>query len=205
MRLLEEKLFSILDLLLPLRFCLFRFLRVGENLKILIRLFPQGLASAMNEIPIAAQQLIVDNIKARTSSLPRVVLCHDAGLLTSEETCQVCTHDKFEDHILRNSIELVSVFPSVGVIRRALKTYRDELLNFEAIFACHHSIDPLGISIEVLNKFGTDCRFIQEIHFLVDLPKIVSENMTLLLTGSYLMLFCWGSQTLLETAFRSVW
>ena len=132
------------------------------------------------------------------------MLCHDAGSLTLEETCQVCTHDKFEDHILRNSIELVSVFPNVGVIRRALKTYRDELLNFETIFACHHSIDPLGISIEVLNKFGTDRRFIQEIHFLVDLPQEVFRKHD---TIAYRIIFkssiVGETKLFLETTFES--
>jgi len=100
-----------------------------------------------------------------------VVLCNDAGWLASDKTCQVCTHDKFEDHRLRTSIELVTVFPGVGSIRRALKSYKDESLCFEAVFACHHAVDPLGIAMEVLSKFGADCKYIQAVHFLVDLPK----------------------------------
>ena len=76
----------------------------------------------MNEIPIAAKQLIINSIKTRSPCLTRVVLCNDAGSLTSDETCQVCTHDKFEDHLLRPSSELVTVFPSIGNIRRALKS-----------------------------------------------------------------------------------
>ena len=127
----------------------------------------------MNDIPIAAQQLIIDSVKTRAPCLTRVVLCHDAGWITSEETCQVCTHDKFEDHLLKTSIELVIVFPSIGSIRRALKSYKDESLGFEAVFACHHSVDPLGIAMEVLSKFGTDCKYIQAVHFLVGLPKEV--------------------------------
>ena len=127
----------------------------------------------MNEIPIAAQQLIIDSIKTRSPCLTRVVLCNDAGWLTSDETYQVCTHDKFEDHLLRTSIELVTVFPSIGNIRRALKSYKDESLCFEAVFACHHAVDPLGLAMEVLSKFGADCKYIQAIHFLVDLPKEV--------------------------------
>ena len=105
----------------------------------------------MNEIPIAAQQLIIDNIKARISSLPRVVLCHDAGSLTSEETCQVCTHDKFEDHIFRNSIELVSVFPSVGQATKSLHCFlglRDVLkwLSFNIVVLALHD----GLALQAL-------------------------------------------------------
>lgn len=37
-------------------------------------------------------QFIVDSIKA----LRRVVLCHIAGQLSSDETCQVCIHDRFD-------------------------------------------------------------------------------------------------------------
>ena len=127
----------------------------------------------MNEIPIAAQQLIIDNIKAISPRLPRVILCNDAGWLSSDETCQVCTHDKFDDYLLNSSIELVTVFPSVGSIRRALKSYRDESLNFEAVFACHHAVDPIAISMDVLSKFGTDSKYIQAIYFLADLPQEV--------------------------------
>jgi len=67
----------------------------------------------------------------------------------------------------------VTVFPIIGSIRRALKSYRDESLSFEAVFACHHAVDPPGIAMEVLSKFGTDCKYIQAVHFLVDLPKEV--------------------------------
>jgi len=40
----------------------------------------------MNDIPVAAQQLIVDNIKALSLRFPRVVLCHNAGSLSSDES-----------------------------------------------------------------------------------------------------------------------
>ena len=127
----------------------------------------------MNEIPIAAQQLVVDSIKKISSSLPRVVLCNDAGWLSSDETCQVCTHDKFEDYLLSHSVNLASVFPSIGSIRRTLTNYKDESFCFEAVFACHHAVDPFGIAMEVLSKFGTDSKYIKAIHFLVDIPKDV--------------------------------
>ena len=127
----------------------------------------------MNEIPIAAQQLVVDSIKKISSSLPRVVLCNDAGWLSSDETCQVCTHDKFEDYLLSHSVKLAAVFPSIGSIRRTLTNYKDESFCFEAVFACHHAVDPFGIAMEVLSKFGTDSKYIKAIHFLVDIPKDV--------------------------------
>ena len=121
----------------------------------------------------AAQQLVVDSIKKISSSLPRVVLCNDAGWLSSDETCQVCTHDKFEDYLLSHSVKLAAVFPSIGSIRRTLKNYKDESFCFEAVFACHHAVDPFGIAMEALNKFGTDSKYIKAIHFLVDIPKEV--------------------------------
>ena len=127
----------------------------------------------MNEIPIAAQQLVVDSIKKISSSLPRVVLCNDAGWLSSDETCQVCTHDKFEDYLLSHSVKLATIFPSIGSIRRTLTNYKDESFCFEAVFACHHAVDPFGIAMEVLGKFGTDSKYIKAIHFLVDIPKDV--------------------------------
>ena len=127
----------------------------------------------MNEIPIAAQQLVIDSIKKISSRLSRVVLCNDAGWLSSDETCQVCTHDKFEDYLLSTSVKLATVFPSIGSIRRTLKSYKDESFSFEAVFACHHAVDPFGIAMEVLSKFGTDSKYIQAIHFLVDIPKKV--------------------------------
>ena len=115
----------------------------------------------MNEIPIAAQQLVVDSIKKISSSLPRVVLCNSAGWLSSDETCQVCTHDKFEDYLLCHSVKLVAVFPSIGSIRRTFTNYKDESFCFEAVFACHHAVDPFGIAMEVLSKFGTDSKYIK--------------------------------------------
>ena len=127
----------------------------------------------MNETPIAAQQLVIDSIKKISSRLSRVVLCNDAGWLSSDETCQVCTHDKFEDYLLSTSVKLATVFPSIGSIRRTLKSYKDESFSFEAVFACHHAVDPFGIAMEVLSKFGTDSKYIQAIHFLVDIPKEV--------------------------------
>ena len=142
------------------------FIREWLNLWILCLLI-------MNEIPIAAQQLVVDSIKKISSCLPRVVLCNDAGWLSSDETCQVCTHDKFEDYLLSTSVNLATVFPSIGSIRRTLKSYKDESVSFEAVFACHHAVDPFGIAMEVLSKFGTDSRYIKAIHFLVDIPKEV--------------------------------
>ena len=54
-----------------------------------------------------------------------------------------------------------------------MQSYKDESWCFEAVFACHHAVDPLGIAMEVLSKFGTDCKYIQAIHLLVDLPKEV--------------------------------
>ena len=156
----------------------------------------------MNEIPIAAQQLIIDSIKKISSCLSRVILCNDAGWLSSDVTCQVCTHDKFEDYLLSTSVELVTVFPSIGSIRRTLKSYKDESFSFEAVFACHHAVDPFGIAMEVLSKFGTDCKYIQAIHFLVDLSHLtLREGKTISLfpldldlvamtiRGSYMRLF----------------
>ena len=51
-----------------------------------------------------------------------------------------------------------------------MKSYKDELLYFKAVFAC---VDLLGIAMEVLIKFDTDGKYIQAILFLVDFPKEV--------------------------------
>ena len=84
----------------------------------------------MNEIPIPAQQVVIDSIKRISSRLSRVVLCNDAGWLSSDETCQICTHDKFEDYLLSTSVKLATVFPSISSIRRTLKSYKDESFSF---------------------------------------------------------------------------
>ena len=135
------------------------------NLGILFKWF------TMSDIPVEAQQLVVDGIKAQPSRTPRVVLCHSSGCLVSDASCQVCTHDKFEEYFLRKSIKLISVLPSVGSIRRALQKFRGDSFSFEAILACHHSVDIMGLCIDILGRFGTDCNYIQEVHFLVNLPE----------------------------------
>ncbi|MCV6577295.1 MAG: hypothetical protein OIF58_16355, partial [Cohaesibacter sp.] len=66
----------------------------------------------MGEISEHVQQLILDSIKDVSSQYPRVVLCHSSGCLNSDATCQVCTHDKFEEYLFRRSIDLISVLPS---------------------------------------------------------------------------------------------
>ena len=55
----------------------------------------------MNDIPVEAQQRIVDSIKNQACKFPQVVLCHSSGLLSSDVQCKVCTHDKFEKRLLK--------------------------------------------------------------------------------------------------------
>ena len=31
-----------------------------------------------------------------------LLLCHTSGQFSSDETCQVCTHDKFDEYLLRD-------------------------------------------------------------------------------------------------------
>ena len=74
----------------------------------------------------------------------------------------------------------------MGAIRRAFKAYKEEALYFEAVFACHHDVDPVGIGIEVLNKFGTDSKYIQEVNFLCAIPPKELRNYE---TVAYKILF----------------
>lgn len=125
----------------------------------------------MGEITEQVQQIILDSIKEVPSRYPRVALCHSSGCLKSDITCQVCTHDKFEDYLFRDSIELISVLPSAAAVRRVLKRYKEEDFSFEAVFACHHSTDIIGVCIDLLGKFGTESKHIQKVEFLVELPE----------------------------------
>ena len=45
---------------------------------------PCFLVCIMNDIPVKAQQLIVDSIKNQVCKFPQVVLCHSSGLLSSD-------------------------------------------------------------------------------------------------------------------------
>ena len=58
----------------------------------------------MSDIPVEVQQLLVDHIKAQSRKSSTVVLRHTSGLLVSDASCQVCTHDKFEEYLSRKSI-----------------------------------------------------------------------------------------------------
>ena len=141
---------------------------------------------AMSDIPVEVQQLIVDHIKSQSRKSSTVVLCHTSGLLVSDASCQVCTHDKFEEYLSRKSIDLISVLPSVGAIRRALKKDVYVSFSFEAVFACHHSVDILGVCTELLGRLGTDCKYIQEVNFLVKIP---GDTLRKYETISYSVLF----------------
>ena len=71
-------------------------------------------------------------------------------------------------------IALVNTFPVILLISTALIT----LISLSdgkntLLFACHHAVDPFGIAMEILGKFGTDSKYIKAIHFLVDIPKDV--------------------------------
>ena len=74
----------------------------------------------------------------------------------------------------------------MGAIRRAFKAHKEEALYFEAVFACHHDVDPVGIGIEILNKFGTDSKYIQEVNFLCTIPPKALRNYE---TVAYKILF----------------
>ena len=72
---------------------------------------------------------------------------------------------------MRPSIALTTVFPNTGILKQCFKAYGNSDFCFQAVFACHHSVDPLGVGMDVLGKFGADIKYVSEIGFLVDLPK----------------------------------
>ena len=125
----------------------------------------------MFEVPITAQQCVVDALKGSHEINQAIVLCHTPSELVDDESFSLGTHDLFDDFLGKDSISLISVFPNIGTIRQALKNKKEEPFAVDSIVACHHSCDPLDVSIDIVGRFGLDVQHISEVAFVTEMPK----------------------------------
>ena len=59
----------------------------------------------------------------------------------------------------------------MGIVKQALKNFKDHPFIIDCIVACHHTYDPLDVSIDVVSKLGLDFQNVSQIAFVVDMPK----------------------------------
>ena len=106
----------------------------------------------MFEVPIAAQQCVVDALKGSHETNQAIVLCHTLNELVAGESFSLGTHDLFDDFLGKDSLSLISVFPNTGTTRQALKSEKEEPFAVDCIVACHHTCDPLDVSIDIVGS-----------------------------------------------------
>lgn len=113
--------------------------------------------------------MIVDKTKGLSLLLPKLVLCYNAGSLVADES--YCC-DNFDDRVLPTLIELTSVLPNVGVIGRALKTYKEDVLSKKLLFFCLHATQL------TLLRYAVKCwrKFQPRLHYLVYFQKGVFQS-----------------------------
>ena len=114
---------------------------------------------------------VFDALKGSYGVKQAMILCHTPSDLVADESSSLGTHDLFDEFLGKDSLSLISVFPNVGIIRQALKGKKDEPFTVDCILACHHSCDPLDVSIDVVGRFGIDFHHISEVVFVTDMPK----------------------------------
>ena len=125
----------------------------------------------MFQVSASAQQKIVDAINGSHGGKKTMILCHTPSDLTADENSSLGTHNLFDEFLGKDSLSLISVFPDVGTIRQGLKNRKDEPFTVDCILVCHHSCDPLDVSIDVVGRFGLDIHHISEVFFVADMPK----------------------------------
>ena len=125
----------------------------------------------MFEVPVAAQQCIVDALKEGCDTSQTVVLCHTPSEVYSDGNFLLGTHDLLDDFLGNKSITLISIFPNMGIVKQTLKNCKDHSFIIDCIVACHHTYDPLDASIDVVNKLGLDFQNVSQVAFVVDMPK----------------------------------
>lgn len=100
--------------------------------------------------------------------------------------------DNFDDRVLPTLIELTSVLPNVGVIGRALKTYKEDVLSKKLLFFYLHAtqLTLLCYAVKCWRKFQP------RLHYLVYFQKGVAccLNVKCMPLGGQLVgvLFCFG-------------
>ena len=106
----------------------------------------------MFDVSVAAQQCIVDALKEDDELSHSVVLCHTPSEVFADENFSLGTHDLFDDFLGKEAVSLISIFPNMGIIKQALKISKDYSFTVDCIVACHHSCDPLDVSIDVVSR-----------------------------------------------------
>ena len=125
----------------------------------------------MFEVSVAAQQCIVDALKDCGDLSQAVVLCHTPSEVCAGGNFSLGTHDLLDDFLGKDSLSLISIFPNMGIVKQALKNCKDHSFIIDCIVACHHTYDPLDVSIEVVSRLGLDFQNVSQIAFVVDMPK----------------------------------
>ena len=126
----------------------------------------------MFEVPTSAQQCIVDALKGSHGTNQAIILCHTPSELVADGSFSLGTYDLFDVFFLgKDSISLISIFPKIGIIRQALKNKKDTSFTVDCIVACHHSCDPLDLSIDIVGRFELDIQHVSEVAFVTEMPK----------------------------------
>ena len=82
----------------------------------------------MFEVPITAQQCVVDALKGSHEIKQAIVLCHTPSELVADESFSLGTHDLFDDFLGKDSISLISVFPILEQSDKHSRIRRKNLL-----------------------------------------------------------------------------
>ena len=125
----------------------------------------------MFEVSVTAQQCIVDALKDCEDLSQAIILCHTPSEVCADEKFSLGTHDLLDDFLGKDSISLISIFPNIGIVKQALKECKDLSFMIDCIFACHHTHDPLDVSIEVVSRLGLDFQNVSQVAFIADMPK----------------------------------
>ena len=125
----------------------------------------------MFEVPVSAQQCIVDALKESQDVSQTVVLCHTPSELFADGKFSLGTHDLFDDFFGKDAVSLISIFPNMGIIKQALKDKKEYPFTVDCIVACHHSCDPLDVSIDVVGKLGLEFQYVSQVAFVTEMPN----------------------------------
>ena len=125
----------------------------------------------MFEVSVSAQQCIVDALKECDEFSQAVVLCRTPSEVFADGMFSLGTRDLFDDFLGKDAVSLISIFPNMGIIKQSLKNCDDHPFIIDCIVACHHTCDPLDVSIDVVSRLGLDFQNVSQIAFVVDMPK----------------------------------
>ena len=131
----------------------------------------------MFEVSVAAQQCIIDALKECEDLSQAVLLCHTPSEVCVDGKFSLGTHDLLDDFLGKDDISLISIFPNIGIVKQVLKERKDFSFRIDCIVACHHTNDPMDVSIEVVSRLGLDFQNVSQVAFVVDMPKRYLQNL----------------------------